>query len=163
MTDAKATLSSMFSSMADLLALQRANPHRVRAYKRAAESLANLDEPIEVIAGRGALEEIPGIGRELSAKIQEFLDTGTMRSYDALLVPLPPEVADWATIPGLPPPIVHHLYFRLGIGSLTDLEALVRSHMLQTLPGVTASDDRILAAIRDRLEAEPPPGRGPEK
>lgn len=149
--------------MADLLTLQRANPHRIRAYKRAAESLVNLNEPLEDIAERGALEEIPGIGRELSAKIQEFLDTGTMRSYEALLVPLPPEVADWATIPGLPPPIVHHLYFQLGIRSLPDLEALVRSHMLQTLPGITASDERILAAIRNRLEAEPPLSRGPEE
>ena len=142
--------------MADLLAAQQANPHRIRAYRRAAESLLNLEEPLEAIAGRGDLQSIPGIGRELAAKIQEYLATSRIESYEALKSPLPDDVSDWATIPGLSPSLVHYLYVRLGIRTLSDLDALVRSHMLRTVPGVTASDEEILAAIQERADAQPP-------
>lgn len=151
MTTTNQSLSTIFHSVADFLAAQGgANPHRIRAYRRAAETLAQLSEPVEEIARRGALQDIAGIGRELSAKIQEFLTTGRVESYESLKTPLPEEVADWVTLPGLSPAIVQHLYFRLGIRTLSDLEALARSHMLQTIPGMTASDDQILTAIRER-------------
>lgn len=136
--------------MADLLAARRANPHRIRAYRRAAESLLNLPEEVNVVAERGELRKIPGIGRDLSSKIQEFLTTGTIQAYEELKPPLPSEVSSWTSLPGLSEPVVHHLYFRLGIRTLADLETLVRSHLLRTMPGVTASDEALLAAIQAR-------------
>ncbi len=96
----------------------------------------------------------PGSGKELTTKIQEFLSTGQIESYEALKTSLPEDVASWATLPGLSPAIVQDLYYRLGMRTLPDLETLVRTHLLQTLPGITASDDEILAAIRERLERE---------
>lgn len=151
MTETNKTLAAMFLSMADRLARQRANPHRIRAYRRAADSLVRLREAVEAVAERGALQDIPGIGRELSAKIQEFLATGTIQLPETQTAPLPEDIADWVTLPGLSPQVVKDLYYRLGIRTLQDLDTLVRSHLLQTLPGVTASDETILAAIRDRL------------
>ena len=136
--------------MADLLAARRANPHRIRAYRRAAESVLNLPEEVKAVAERGELRKIPGIGRDLSSKIQEFLTTGTIQAYEELNPPLPSEVSSWTSLPGLSEPVVHHLYFRLGIRTLADLETLVRSHLLRTMPGVTASDEALLAAIQAR-------------
>jgi len=46
--------------------------------------------------------------------------------------------------------LVRHLYDRLGIRTLDDLEALVRSHMLRTLPGPAINEDQLLAAIQAR-------------
>ena len=152
MTSINQALTTIFRSMAGYLAAQGANPHRVRAYRRAADTLAELSEPVEEIARRGGLQDIPGIGRELSAKIQEFITTGSIQSYEALNTPVPKEVAGWVTLPGLSPAIVQYVYFRLGIRTLSDLETLVRSHMLQTIPGVTAPDDQILHAIRKLSE-----------
>lgn len=146
-------LTSLFYAIADLLAAHRANPYRVRAYRRAAASVAALQEDIADIAQRGELEDIPGIGRDLSAKIQEYLTTGTIRSYEALKVPVPHEVADWATLPGLSESAVAYLYFRLGIRTLDDLESLVRSHLLRTLPGLTVQEEELLNAIRARRQA----------
>lgn len=154
MPDRNRTLAELFRTMADLLALRRANPHRIRAYRRAAESLAGLQEDVAAVAARGELLRIPGIGRDLSGKIQEFLETGAIRSYEELKVPLPPEVAAWTALPGLSDTVVQQLYFRLGIRTLTELETLVRSRLLQTLPGVTASDEDLLAAIQARQGSE---------
>jgi DNA polymerase (family 10) len=141
-------LADLFRSMADSLADQDANPHRIRAYRRAAVSITNLHEDIAGIAGRGELQAIPGIGRELAAKIEEFLATGAVHARPAASVPLPPDIAAWASLPGLSEGLVRHLYGRLGIRTLDDLEMLVRSHMLRTLPGAAVNEDALLVAIQ---------------
>ncbi|MBM4123409.1 MAG: histidinol-phosphatase [Nitrospira sp.] len=157
MTETNRALAQIFLAMADLLAVRRDNPHRIRAYRRAAESLRDLPEDVATLSQRGALQEIPGIGKDLAAKIQEYLKTGVIQSYEAIKAPLPPEIATWTTLPGLSDTVVQHLYFRLGIGTLADLETLVRSHLLRTLPGVTATEEALLDAIHARQQEENPP------
>jgi DNA polymerase (family 10) len=157
MAEANRALAQLFLLMADKLAARRENPHRIRAYRRAAEALVNLEEDVQAVAKRGSLQEIPGIGRDLSAKILEFLKTGTIQAYEDLKSPLPPEIEAWTALPGLSEAVVQHLYVKLGIRTLEDLEALVRTHLLRTLPGVTASEEDLLAAIEARRTAQAPP------
>lgn len=139
--------------MADLLSSQRANPYRVRAYRRAADALLAIDEDVATLAERHGLEEIDGIGTDLAKKIEEFLETGTVRAYEELKTPLPMEVRSWATLPGLSESLVAYLYFRLGMRTLDDLEQLIRSHLLRTLPSFSGSEERLLQAIQQRLHA----------
>jgi len=141
-------LAELFQSIADSLADQDANPHRIRAYRRAATSIRSLHEDIAAISQRGELQAIPGIGRELSAKIEEFLATGTVQAQKAASAPLPPDVAAWTSLPGFSESLVQHLYGRLGIRTLDDLETLVRSHMLRTLPGAAVNEDTLMTAIK---------------
>lgn len=152
MTTTNDTLAALFTSMAEHLKANGANPHRVRAYRRAADATLSLQESIEDIAQRGELQNIPGIGKELSAKIQEFLATGKVRAYEELTTPLPPEIAAWTTLPGFSEPLVQDLYFRLGIRTLSDLETLVRSHLIRTLPGFSGSTEDLLVAIQTQQE-----------
>lgn len=140
-------LATLFRSMADLLSAQRANPYRVRAYRRAADALLAAEEDVALIAQRDELEELEGIGKDLAEKIREFLRTGTIRAYEELKTPLPAEVKNWATLPGLSESLVTYLYLRLGIRSLADLEQLVRSHLLRTMPGFSGAEDLLLQAI----------------
>ncbi len=141
-------LAVLFTSMAGLLASKGENPYKVKAYRRAADSLKALHEEIGILANRGELRTIPGIGKELASKIQEFLSTGRIRAYEELKTPLPESVREWVTLPGFSEPIVNDLYFRLGIRSLDDLEALASSHLLRTRPGITAPTEELLGAIQ---------------
>ena len=142
------TLANLFLTMAELLQKEEANPFRVRAYRRAAFTLAELGEDIENIAQRGDIDTLAHIGKDLAAKIQEYLDTGTIRAYEDLKSPLPAFTEQWLQLPGFSEPIINDLYFRLGIRSLNDLEALVSSHLLRTRPGITATTEELLEAIR---------------
>jgi DNA polymerase (family X) len=165
MTPTNHSLAAVFSAMADLLGNRQSkgpptNSYRIRAYRRGAQLIASLSEDIATIAARQELQTLPGIGRDLSARIEEFLRTGTIQAYEQLKSPLPPEIQDWCRLPGLSEPVVHLLYFKLGIRTLLDLEALTRSHMLRTLPGVTISEQTLLEAIRlHRGEDNGPPFR----
>src|ERR1044071_8639606 len=142
-------LAVLFRSIAELLAAQRANPYRVRAYRRGADALLALNEDVADVARRNALEEIDGIGSDLSEKIEEFLRTGKIMTLEALRLPLPEQVKAWARLPGLSESLVAYLYSRLNIVTLADLEQLVRSHMLRTVPGFSGSEDALLQAIQD--------------
>ena len=154
-TDSNNTLANLFLSMAELLKNNGENPYRVRAYKRAADTIANLDVPIAELARDGQLQTLPGIGKDLTAKIQEYVETGAIKAYEELRTPLPPAIRQWLLLPGLSDPIVHDLYYRLGIRTLDDLETLARSHMLRTRPGVSVTADELLTAIRRLREQAP--------
>lgn len=145
-------LATIFRSMADLLAAQRANPYRVRAYRHAADALLALEEDVAVVAQRQKLEEIDGIGKDLAKKIDEFLETGTIRAYEELKTPLPAAVKSWAALPGLSDSLVSYLYFRLGIRTLPDLVQLIQSHLLRTLPSFTGSEEHLLQAVQQRIQ-----------
>jgi DNA polymerase (family 10) len=149
-------LATIFRSMADLLSAQRANPYRVRAYRRAADALLAIDEDVTALVERQGLEEIDGIGADLAKKIEEFLETGTIRAYEELKTPLPAEVKSWASLPGLSESLVTYLYFRLGIRTLGDLEQITRSHLLRTLPSFSGSEERLLQAVQERIHAREP-------
>ncbi len=153
MTDRNRALATLFQLMADQLETRRENPHRIRAYRRAAESILRLNDDIAVITQRGGLKGMSGIGKDLAAKVEEFLQTGSIQAYEQLKRPLPPEIAAWISLPGLTDTAVQHLYFRLGISTLEDLDTLVRSHLLRTLPGVAVTEEELLSAIV-RLKAE---------
>jgi len=140
-------VATIFRSMAERLASQRANPYRVRAYRRAADTIEALEEDIADVAARQGLEGLEGVGRDLADKIEEFLRTGTIQAYESLRTPLPDAVKAWAQLPGLSESLVAYLYTRLCITTLTDLEQLVRSHLLRTVPGFAGSEERLLEAI----------------
>lgn len=142
-------LAALFRTIAELLAAKRANPYRVRAYRRGAEALLALEEDVAEMARRQALEDIDGIGSELSGKIEEFLRTGRILTLETLRMPLPEQIKGWARLPGLSESLVAYLYSRLNIATLADLETLVRSHMLRTMPGFSGSEETLLQAIED--------------
>ena len=140
-------IATIFRSMAERLAVQRANPYRVRAYRKTADTIEALEEDIADVAARHALEDLEGVGKDLADKIEEFLRTGTIQAYEALRTPLPDAAKAWTEFPGLSESLVAYLYTRLRITTLTDLEQLVQSHMLRTAPGFSGSEERLLEAI----------------
>jgi DNA polymerase (family 10) len=148
-------VATIFRSIAERLASQRANPYRIRAYRKAADAIEALEEDIAEVASRQALEDIEGIGRDLADKVEEFLRTGMIQAYEVLRTPLPEAMKAWAQLPGLSESLVAYLYTRLCITTLTDMEQLVRSHMLRTVPGFSGSEERLLEAIAT-LQRQPP-------
>lgn len=153
----KSELAAIFTSMAGLLASRNENPFKVRAYRRAAETLRNLSEELSDVIQRGELQTLPGIGKDLAKKIEEYLSTGRIRAYDELRMPLPDMAREWLMLPGFSEPIVHDLFFRLGMRSWDDLEALARSHLLETLPGFSGRSEEVVHAIQQRMAGKDSP------
>jgi hypothetical protein len=80
---------------AELLERQQANPFRVNAYRRAAETLAGLDEDVAALLeqqGIEGLDALPGIGAVLAQAIAQMVRTGRWAQLDRLRSAVAPGV-----------------------------------------------------------------------
>ena len=98
-------VATKLGEVADLLEQQAANPFRVRAYRRAAETVAGLDRDLQAIVQHGgpeALVELPNIGAGIASAIDEILRTGRWVQLERLRGSLDP-VNLFQTVPGIGP------------------------------------------------------------
>ncbi|MBI4611798.1 MAG: DNA polymerase/3'-5' exonuclease PolX [Candidatus Rokubacteria bacterium] len=129
-------LAKLFYEMADLLEINGENVFRVRAYARAAQNLESHAEDIAAVAARGELEKIPGVGRDLAAKITEYLRTGAIADLEAMRKEVPRGLLALLEVRGLGPKTAKLLLDRLGIDSVEKLEQATQSGDILTVPGI---------------------------
>ena len=129
-------IASIFGNMADLLEIKGANPFRVRAYRNARSSLEVLTDNVEEIAKRDALKDISGIGKDLAAKIVEYIQTRRIRAFEDLKRELPIGLVSIVTIPTIGPKTARAIFDHTGVSSVEDLEKLALSEELLTVPGI---------------------------
>ena len=95
-------LARLFYEMATLLEVRNESVFRVRAYQRAAQMLESLTEDIAAVAARGGLQKLPGIGKDLAIRVEEFLNTGRIDQLEAMRRDVPPRFLTLLEIRGLP-------------------------------------------------------------
>jgi len=141
-------IANLFNEIGDYLEVKGENPFRIRAYRRAAQTLEGLSEDIAAIAERNALQEVPGVGKDLAAKIQEYLSGGTIEYLEGLRKEIPAGVIELMGIHGVGPKTAKLLYEQVGVESVEKLEELAMSHTLAGLPGIKAkTEENILKGI----------------
>lgn len=131
-----ADIAAIFEEIANLLEIQGANPFRIRAYRNAARTIGELSTEAYVLVEKDEdLTRFPGIGHDLSAKIQEIITTGHCSLLDRLHTELPPAVTELLKIPGLGPKRVRHLYHDLDVQTVEQLYCAARDGRIRALPG----------------------------
>jgi DNA polymerase (family 10) len=141
-------IARVFYEIAALLEARQESRFRIRAYQRAAQTLEALSEDVAAVAARGGLQALPGIGKELAARIEEYLATGAMRHLEALRGDLPAAFPLLLEVRGLGPKTARALYERLGIGTIEQLEDACRSGRIIGVAGVREKTrDNILKGI----------------
>ena len=85
------SVAAFLSEMADLLELTKDNPFRVRAFRRAAQTIESLSKDITGLS-REQLLEIPGIGQGIADLIIEFKTKGSVADHQKLKAKFPVNV-----------------------------------------------------------------------
>ncbi|MBI5144202.1 MAG: DNA polymerase/3'-5' exonuclease PolX [Candidatus Omnitrophica bacterium] len=141
-------VAEFFEAIADLLEVKGDNPFKIRAYRKAAQNIRSLTEDIETIAEEGRLEEIPGVGKDLAAKIVEIVKTGRLKHYEELKKKVPEGIIDLMAVPGIGPKTAKLLYDKLKIKGIEDLEKKAKAHKISGLPGLKEkTEENILRGI----------------
>lgn len=133
--------------MADILEIKDENVFKIRAYRRAALNIEGLSRSVDELS-REELLEIPGIGTELAAKIEEYLRTGSIHAFEKLKADVPQGLLTLLAVPGLGPKTARLLYDQLHVTTIEELEQAAREHRLAGIPGIRGkTEENILKGI----------------
>lgn len=130
-------IAKIFHLIAEYLEMEE-DPFRPKAYQKVAFTLENMEEDVgEIYRKQGVkgLKEIPGIGVGIASKIEEYLKTGKIKSYDKLKKKAPVDLEELTLVEGLGPKRIKILYQKLEIRNIKDLEKAAKAHKIASLFG----------------------------
>jgi hypothetical protein len=150
-TDADtARIAEHLRQAAEILQAQGANPFRVAAYRRAADSVEQYRGSLrELFMAKGCagLDALPNIGGGLASAIAEMLERGRWSQLDRLRGSLDPTTL-FRTVPGIGAELAQRIHDTLGVETLEALEVACHQGRLEEVPGLGR---RRVAAIRAAL------------
>ncbi len=147
MPRANEEIAGLLQEYADLLQITGGDPFRARNYEKAAKSVAGYSGDVGQL-GVAALQQIPGIGKSIAAKITQFQQTGEIAELAELRAKIPAGVRALTRIPALGPKRAMILHTDLGISSIDELAAAIDQGRLRDLRGFgPRSEEKIAQGI----------------
>ena len=151
-------IADKLDQASDILVAQGADPFRITAYRRAAESIRGLETDLGAIAekgGRKAIEAIPGVGASIGSAIAEMLTSGRWGFLDHLKGTASPETL-FQSVPGIGPGLARRVCETIQVHTLEALEAAAHDGRLEQVRGfgrrraamVRAAFAEMLARVR---------------
>ena len=140
-------VAAVFHEIADLLEIQGVS-FRPQAYRRAAQNIGQMKDPLLDVMKDGELEELPGIGKAMARAIQELLETGELEYLKTLRAEVPSGLLELIRIPNVGPKTAMLLHRELGISSLEQLKRAIDEHRLAAMNGLgEKTEERIRQGI----------------
>ncbi len=130
-------IAKIFYGIADYLEMDEV-AFKPFAYRKVAINLETMEEDVEEVYKKGgikALEEIPGVGKNIAKSIEEYLKTGKIKYYERFKKKIPIDLEEIIAVEGVGPKRAKVLYQKLRIKNLKDLEKQARSHKIASLFG----------------------------
>jgi DNA polymerase (family 10) len=144
------SIARVFTEIADLLEIKGENAFKIRAYRSAADTIGAWSDDVTRLDD-ASLRALPGIGKDLAAKVHELADTGACRFHRDLLQEFPPTILDLLHLQGVGPKTVALLFSVLNVRSVDELGAAARDGRLRSIKGMGARKEAlILKAIDER-------------
>jgi DNA polymerase (family 10) len=148
-------IAEIFDRIADFLDIQNDNPFRIRAYRNAARTLSSLSKNVAVLVERNEdLTQLPGIGKDLAAKIVELVNTGTLKKLEQLEGEMPAGLLSLMKMSTMGPKRVKALYDNLGVKDLNELEKQARTGQISKLKGFGEKTQQKILEEVERLKKE---------
>lgn len=142
---------TILRQIGELLEITGENPFKYRAYFNAVERIKTLQVDLCEMVTQGQLSSLEGIGKALTQKITELVETGHLAYYEKLKSSVPAGLFEMAALPGLDRRKAGLLYLKLGVSTLAELEDACRDNRVCTVRGFKQADqEQLLKAINDR-------------
>ncbi|HEV2878547.1 MAG TPA: helix-hairpin-helix domain-containing protein, partial [Candidatus Eremiobacteraceae bacterium] len=128
------TVAQRLNEIASLMEFDGEPFFKIKAYERAARSIEDSQTPVEDLIASGELQELPGIGKAISQKIDDIVNTGTCKYLDELRAKFPPTILELLRVPGIGAKTAVALYRELGVSGLDDLRKSIEDGSISRLP-----------------------------
>lgn len=145
-------IAERFNRLANLMEIRGDDRYRIRSYRNAAEIIETWPTPMKTIADEGGakgLQEIPGVGKAISAKIIELLTSGTFAAWEKLILETPATTLDLLRVSGIGIKTAATLHQQFKIASIDDLKKFVAGGGLEMVDGIgEKSAERIEESLK---------------
>ncbi|MGH2676829.1 MAG: DNA polymerase/3'-5' exonuclease PolX [Actinomycetota bacterium] len=146
-------VADVLQEYADLISISGGDPHKARAYEKAARSVGGYHGDAATLDEKG-LERIPNVGKSIAVKIRELLQTGSIQALEDLRAEIPEGVRALTSIPTLGPKKAFVLYERLKVASIEELLDALHEGRLRGLAGFgPKTEENILRGVRQMQQA----------
>jgi DNA polymerase (family 10) len=143
-------IANVFHAIADTMEILGEDKFRLQAYRRAGEALADLAEPLASYRARNELGNIPGVGKAITDKIAELLDTGKLEFYEKLRAKIPESVLELLKVQNVGPRLAGRLYSEFQISSIADLQQALDENRFDGVKGFGA---KTIAGLKQGVQA----------
>lgn len=143
-------LAEIFQHMAEILEYfgDPGDHFRIRAYQNASLVIKDMPDSLEQMVKEKRLTDVPGIGKGIAQKIEEYIKRGKIKEYEMLKKATPKGLFELLEIPFLGPRKVRVLNKELGIANIKDLKRAIEKGAVQKLPGFgKRSAEKIMEGI----------------
>lgn len=143
------SIAAALLDMARALEFLEENPFKVQAYRRAAEAIMRLDEPVHEILERGDLPLVPGIGKAIAARIEAWVKDRDFSDLEEMHSKLPQGLDELLKVPGLGFKRIRALQRER---SITTVEELLDAIRQGRLAGLRAFPKKFVAGLPEAIE-----------
>lgn len=144
----KHAISAFLEKIGSVLEIKGENPFKIRAYYNAARTVDGLTQEVGELIRAKQLIELPGIGKNLAAHIEELYQTGRVKEYGKILKSVPEGILQMLDIPGMGPKKVKAVWEKLDLATVGDLELACQHGAVAGLEGFgEKTQEKILEGI----------------
>ena len=152
-------IADRLEAFAMLLELSDAGTYTVRAYQRAAQTIADAAIPVEELVRSGRARELRGIGQSIAGRLDELVRTGQIAELQELERRLAPDLIGLGRYLGLGAQRALALAGALDVHTADELREAAAAGRLRNVPGIgEKTEARLLQALA--REGEPAPAQG---
>ena len=148
-------VAQRLNEIASLMEFEGEPFFKIKAYERAARSIEDSQTSVEDLVKSGELQELPGVGKAISQKVADILDTGTCKYLDELRAKFPPTILELLSVPGIGAKTAVSLYRELGVSGLDDLRKSIEDGSILKVPRLGPKTIDNLKARLERLASTP--------
>ncbi len=120
---------------------------KIRSYRRASDTIANLSSNLEGIyreQGLKGLMQIPSIGKAIALKIEEYLTTGKIQYLGELRSKTEIDIDGFYGLDGIGPRTIKIIYDNLGIRDVSGLEKAALEGKLRNIRGFSDKKEEMI-------------------
>ena len=127
-------IARTFQYLGNIMELHGENPFKIRSYSNAYITLRKLDKPLAEM-DEAEIAGIKGVGKAISGKIRELLETGKMETLEKYKAMTPEGVQEMLNISGFGPKKILTIWKDLGAETIGELLYAVNENRLIELKG----------------------------
>ena len=148
-------IAKLLKQMAAVFEVKNNNFFRARAYTNASIAIANLTTSVQILWQEGKLNEIPGVGKNLSQHLNELFSTGKVKHFNREFKKVPQGMFSLLKIRGIGPKTAYKLSVKFKLNdSATAIKKLKKLIKEKKLKGIKGFGEKLPEKIKSSLNLQ---------